>query len=66
MDIVEDDPPGMPELLAQPTPQTTFVDSNHAANVVTRISYTGYLIFLNNTLLISFSKLQNTVESSTF
>ena len=43
-----------------------FVDSNHAADKVTRRSQTGILIFCNRSPLLWFSKRQNSVESSTF
>ena len=65
-DVREEDPPGMPEPLGQPVMQTAFVDSDHAGNVVTRRSHMGYFIFLNNAMIVSFSKRQNNVESSTY
>ena len=40
-DVVEEDPPGMPEPLGKPVLQSVFVDSDHASNVVTRRSHTG-------------------------
>ena len=43
-----------------------FVDTNHAGNMVTRLSQTGILIFVNKAPIIAFSKRQNTVETSTF
>lgn len=43
-----------------------FVDANLAGNVVTRRSQTGVLIFCNRAPIISYSKRQNTVETSTF
>ena len=43
-----------------------FVDANHAGNKVTIRSQTGILIFVNKAPIISFSKRQNTVETSTF
>jgi Reverse transcriptase (RNA-dependent DNA polymerase) len=43
-----------------------FVDSDHAANRITRRSQTGILTFLNRAPIQWFSKRQNTVESSTF
>ena len=44
----------------------TFVDANHARNVVTRRSHSGIIIFVQNDLMIWFSKRQNTVEAATF
>ena len=43
-----------------------FVDSNNAADKVTRRSQTGILIFCNQSPILWFSKRQNSVESSTF
>lgn len=65
-DVVEEDPPRMPEPLGEPVVTSTFVDSDHASNVVTRRSHTGILLFICNGLIEAFSKRQNTVESSTF
>ena len=44
----------------------TFVDAENAGNFSTRRSHTSLLIYLNNSLIIWFSKRQNTVESSRF
>ena len=65
-DIEEEDPPRMPEPLGNPAQVTGFCDSDHASNVVTRRSHTGILLFVCNALIQTFSKKQNTVESSTF
>ena len=43
-----------------------FVDLDHAANIVMRCSQTGLLLFVNRAPVTSFSKRQNTVETSTF
>ena len=43
-----------------------FVDASHATNKVTRRSHTGVMIFLNQAPTLSYSKRQNTVESSTY
>ena len=43
-----------------------FVDAYHAGNTVTRRSQTGILLFCNISPIIWNSKLQNTVETSTF
>lgn len=51
--IVEEDPPGMPEPLGQDVLQSVFVDSDHAGNVVTRGSHSGIFIFPNNALIKS-------------
>jgi len=65
-DVCEEVPPDAPEPLGKPVTISCFVDANHAGNVVTRRSQTGILIFVNNALIISFSKKQNTVESATY
>ena len=44
----------------------TYVDADHAGNLATRRSHSGIFIYLNNALIIWFSKRQNTVESSSF
>jgi len=43
-----------------------FVDANHAGNKLTRQSHTGILIYLNPAPIIWYSKVQKTVQSSTF
>ena len=45
---------------------TSYVDASHAANKVTRRSHTGFIIFINRSPILWFSKRQNTVEASTF
>ena len=56
----------MPEPLGPALQTTSFVDANHAGNVVTRQSHTGIQIFINRAPVIAFSKRQNTCETSTF
>jgi hypothetical protein len=59
-------------LLNMPEPQgnmvtiSAFVDANHAGIVVTWQSQSGILIFVQNALIIWFSKQQSTVEGATF
>jgi len=48
--------PRMPEPLGNSVKVTTYVDADHAGNVVTRRSHTGILIYCNNTLIVCFSK----------
>ena len=55
-----------PEPLGVSVSTTTYVDSSHAANKVTRRSHTGFLLFLNRAPIIWLSKRQSTVEASTF
>ena len=56
----------MPEPRGLPVDVTCFVDADHAGNLATRRSQTGILIFVNKAPITSYSKRQNTVESSTF
>mmetsp|Transcript_15229 Transcript_15229/g.22948 ORF Transcript_15229/g.22948 Transcript_15229/m.22948 type:complete len:216 (+) Transcript_15229:564-1211(+) len=65
-EMKEEDPHGMPTPLGEAVKITTYVDANHANNVVTRRSQTGILIFVNSALIVQHSKKQNTVESATF
>jgi hypothetical protein len=65
-DAVDQILPGMPEPLGNLVVLATYVDANHAGNLVNRRSHTGVLIYVNNALVTWFSKRQNTVESSSF
>ena len=62
----EEIPLDAPEALGKPLQQTMFVDASHAANVVTRQSRTGVLIFLNRAPILWYSKKQHSIETSTF
>ena len=42
------------------------VDADHASNTVTRRSRTGFVVYLNSSLIYWFSKKQTSVESSSF
>jgi hypothetical protein len=44
-DVIEEDPPDMPEPLGNPVHINVFVDADHARNVVTRRSHSGIFIF---------------------
>ena len=59
-------PPDMPEALGKALQQTVFVDASHAANVVTRQSRSGVLIFLNRAPILWYSKKQTSIETSSF
>ena len=59
-------PPKIPETRGNVVRISAFVDANHAGNVVTRLSHSGIIIFVQNALIIWFSKRQNTVEAETF
>ena len=45
---------------------TIFVDADHARDKVTCRSVSGILVLVNNTVVVTFSKRQTTVESSTY
>ena len=45
---------------------TAYVDADHAGNVVTRRSRTGFLVFLNNSPIYWMSKNQQSIETSSF
>ena len=62
----EELPPNMPEPRGKPVKVITYVDADHAGNVMTRRSQSGILIFVNNAPIQWLSKKQNTVETSTF
>ena len=65
-DATEELPPDMPEPKGQSCKMTIFVDADHARDQVTRRSVTGIAVFINNTLVKTYSKRQTTVESSTY
>jgi hypothetical protein len=56
----------MPEPRGRSVTISSFVDANHAGNVITRRSHTGIFLFVQNAPIIWFSKRQNTVEAATF
>lgn len=62
----DEKPKGMPNPYGKPVQLTMFVDASHAANVVTRQSRTGVLIFVNSAPVLWYSKKQNSVETSSF
>ena len=43
-----------------------FVDANHAANMVTRRSYYGFLISIGKVPIIWYSKKKNMIKSTAF
>ena len=59
-------PPNMHKPRGSSVSTHCFVDANNVGNNLTRRSQTGILIFVNKASIIAFSKLQNTVETSTF
>jgi hypothetical protein len=64
--VQEELPPKMPKSRGNPVTISAFVDANHAGNKVTRQSHTGIIIFVQNALIVWYSKRQNTVEAATF
>jgi hypothetical protein len=54
------------EELPQKKTISAFVDANHAGNKVTRHLHTGIIIYVQNALILWYSKRQNTVEAATF
>jgi len=65
-DVAEELPAKMPVPRGNPVTMSSFVDANHAGNVVTRRSHSGIIIFVQNAPIIFYSKRQNTVEAATF
>ena len=64
--VVEEEPHQIPEPLERLLYVGCFVDAGHGGNVITNRLHCGILLFVNNTLIKSFIKRQNTVESSMF
>ena len=62
----EERPAMAPEPLGNGVRMVCFVDASHAGDKLTRRSHTGFIIFLNNSPIVFYSKKQNTVETSTF
>jgi hypothetical protein len=65
-EVQEDLLPKMPKLWGQRVTISAFVDANHARNKVTRHSHTGIIIYVQNALIIWYSKRQNTMKVATF
>lgn len=65
-DAKEAIPPNAPEARGKSVDLRLFVDSDHAGDLSTRRSRTGFFIFLNSAPIVWFSKRQPTVESSVF
>jgi hypothetical protein len=62
----EEIPSNMPEPRGVGFTMRAFVDSDHAGELTTRRSRTGYIIFLNSAPIYWFSKRQTCVETSSF
>ena len=65
-DVKELVPPDAPVPRGKHVQMTTFVDSDHAGDQVTRRSRTGVLIFLGMAPIAWHSKKQTSIESSSF
>ncbi len=65
-DAKEAIPPNAPEPRGATVQINAFVDANHARNRLNQRSHTGILIYLNMAPIMWYSKVQTTVESSTF
>ncbi len=65
-EMVEELPDGMPDPLGQPMTMRVYVDSDHAGDMLTRRSRTGYVVLLNGAPIYWNSKKQTSCETSTF
>jgi len=62
--VQEELPSKMPKARGNLVPISAFVDANHAGNKVTRRLHTGIILFVQNALIVWYSKRQNTVEAA--
>ena len=65
-EMKEEMPEGMPEPRGQPMTMRVFVDSDHAGDLLTRRSRTGFVVLLNGAPIYWNSKKQTSCETSTF
>jgi len=65
-DVHEAIPPNAPKARGKEVDLSMFVDSDHAGDLKTRRSRTGFIIYLNMAPVIWFSKKQSTIETSVF
>jgi hypothetical protein len=65
-EVVELIPPDLPEPRGRAAQTTAFVDSDHAADLVSRRSRTGVLIYLLSAPVIWYTKKQGSIETSSF
>ena len=56
----------MPEALGKYVVIKADVDANHAGNVANRRSHSGIIVYVNNALIIWYSKRQTKFEASSF
>ena len=59
-------PPNMPQPRGMGFTMRVFVDSDHAGDSITRRSRTGFLVYLNSSLIYWMSKKQGSIEISSF
>ena len=64
--LEEELPVNMPESRSQGFIINAYVDSDHAGNVATIWSRTGFLVFFNSALIFWMSKKQTDIETSSF
>lgn len=64
--VKEAKPPNAPRPLGQPVTISAFVDADHAGNRVTRRSRTGFLLYINNSPIVWYTKRQGSVEGATY
>ena len=65
-EMKEEMPPGMPKPLGEAFKIRGYVDADHAGELLTRRSRTGYVIFLNKSPIYWYSKKNQSIETSTF
>jgi hypothetical protein len=65
-DASEDIPDDMPKPMTPNINMTVYADSNHGNCLTTRRSTTGILLVLGRTPIFTYSKRQNTIETSTY
>ena len=64
--LTSDLPPNMPEPRGLAFVLSTYIDSDHAGNTITRRSRTGFLVYFNSDLIHWMPKKQNSIETSSF
>jgi hypothetical protein len=65
-EVQEELPPKMSKPRGQRVTISAFIDANHARNKVTKCSHTGIIIYIQNALILWYSKRQNTVEAGSY
>ena len=65
-DAKEDIPEDAPDPATPNIGMTVYADSNHGNCLVTRRSTTGIIVVIGKTIIYTYSKRQNTIETSTY